>query len=269
MIRDLEEYRYAQSRIKSANLILDVGKPTFGRAYSTYLRTCANVHDYMVVSYPRSSNTAPRLLMSSRDDIPNLYQAVFYKQDPNRSIIMDSPEQGKTLALPALSDKHYSDIYRQSIYYSNGIIDKFGTAYWNNDVCYYVNYYRMDGEAPFSAQDREQLADASDLISNLVARHFASEERTSVPGAQISERNLGRIVRELSPESPLTEREAQVCTLIIMGCSSEAIALRFGIAVGSVMTYRRRAYARLSVVSQNELFALVFARSNASHYGWQ
>lgn len=263
----LEEHRGADKPTGGAvDLILEVGKPTFSRAYSRYLRTYANVHDYMIVAYRRESRDAPRALMSSSPELPIFYRSVFYKQDPNREIIFNSQEQGEVLEFPDFTDDHYSTVYKQSIFQSNGIIDKFCIAIWNNDICYYINYYRMDGSPPFSARDRQLLSEVSDLISNLIARHFESQDAASA--ATLSEQSLKQIVRELSPDSPLTEREVQVCTLILMGCSSEAIALRLGVAVSSVLTYRRRAYERLAIVSQNELFAKVLAQSS-SQPGWQ
>jgi DNA-binding CsgD family transcriptional regulator len=44
---------------------------------------------------------------------------------------------------------------------------------------------------------------------------------------------------------------------ILQGLSSEAIAGRLAISLNSVLTYRRRAYQRLGITSQNELFSLV------------
>jgi DNA-binding CsgD family transcriptional regulator len=43
----------------------------------------------------------------------------------------------------------------------------------------------------------------------------------------------------------------------VTGYSNEAIALDLGLSFHSVRTYRRRAYAKLNVTSQNELFALI------------
>lgn len=57
------------------------------------------------------------------------------------------------------------------------------------------------------------------------------------------------------PELP--ERERQVCARAACGMSVEATALDLGIGKASVLTYRRRAYQRLSVSSPFELSALV------------
>jgi DNA-binding CsgD family transcriptional regulator len=43
---------------------------------------------------------------------------------------------------------------------------------------------------------------------------------------------------------------------VLAGMTSEGIALDLGIALSSVLTYRKRGYARLGVTSQAELFAL-------------
>ncbi len=242
-------------------LILDVGKPGFDAAYSSYLRECADISDYMIASYRPGGNTEPQLLMSSSPELSTLYRAAFYKQDPNRPVMLDQPKDGMVFHFPSLLDStHYSSIYRRAVFQSSGIIDKFGMASWNNGICYYINYYRMHGETPFSNRDRRQLIEVSELLSNLVTRHFEVRQEQAPPSTVFCEPNLEQIVRELSPQSPLTEREAQVCTLILTGCSSEAIALRLGIAVSSVLTYRRRAYERLSIVSQNELFARVLGK---------
>jgi DNA-binding CsgD family transcriptional regulator len=47
-----------------------------------------------------------------------------------------------------------------------------------------------------------------------------------------------------------------VCARILSGYSSEAIASELGISLHSAFTYRKRAYDKLGIASQNELFAI-------------
>jgi DNA-binding CsgD family transcriptional regulator len=54
----------------------------------------------------------------------------------------------------------------------------------------------------------------------------------------------------------LTVRESDVLSRVMLGVSSEGIALDLGIGLNSVLTYRKHACARLGVSSQVELFAL-------------
>ena len=51
----------------------------------------------------------------------------------------------------------------------------------------------------------------------------------------------------------LSRREAEVCARVLYGMSSVGIALDLGISEETVMTYRKRAYARLHLASQREL----------------
>ena len=60
----------------------------------------------------------------------------------------------------------------------------------------------------------------------------------------------------------LSSREVAVCTRLLMGYSNEAIALDLNVSFHSVRTYRRRAYLKLGVTSQNELFSLVLAHKS-------
>lgn len=52
----------------------------------------------------------------------------------------------------------------------------------------------------------------------------------------------------------LTVREADICAHIVMGYATLAISLNLGISINTVATHRKRAYAKLGVSSQTELF---------------
>ncbi len=54
-------------------------------------------------------------------------------------------------------------------------------------------------------------------------------------------------------------RETEVCAAIVQGMTSEAIALKLGISVNTVLTYRKRAYMRLGISCQNELLRFILS----------
>lgn len=58
-------------------------------------------------------------------------------------------------------------------------------------------------------------------------------------------------------EVGLTERERNVCALALAGVSIEGSAYELGIKKSSIITYRKRAYARLGISSLNELFLIL------------
>jgi DNA-binding CsgD family transcriptional regulator len=45
----------------------------------------------------------------------------------------------------------------------------------------------------------------------------------------------------------------------MLGMTSEAIGLKLGISVNTVLTYRKRAYGRLNISCQNELMRLILS----------
>jgi DNA-binding CsgD family transcriptional regulator len=57
----------------------------------------------------------------------------------------------------------------------------------------------------------------------------------------------------------LPRRELDVLARILIGMTTEGIALDLRISENTVLTYRKRAYGRLNVSSQAELFALCVA----------
>lgn len=57
----------------------------------------------------------------------------------------------------------------------------------------------------------------------------------------------------------LTPREAEICARIIMGYSAVAISLNLSISTHTVATHRKRAYAKMGILSLNELFVRYFS----------
>src|SRR5262249_46720277 len=56
----------------------------------------------------------------------------------------------------------------------------------------------------------------------------------------------------------LTPREAEICAGIVLGYTVTGMSLNLNISVNTVATHRKRAYAKMRISSQNELFARYF-----------
>ena len=81
------------------------------------------------------------------------------------------------------------------------------------------------------------------------------------PSRSLSREDLLRRVQQamMDENSLLTQREAEVCTGIVLGYTILGLSLNMGISVNTVATHRKRAYAKLRISSQNELFAHYFS----------
>lgn len=124
----------------------------------------------------------------------------------------------------------------------------------------YQNYYCAAGSNGFSPREAETMARLSDVVAQAVIRHRQLTAMTSdswpLDWAQ-SAACIIQITRLLAQRAPgLARRESEVCARILTGHTTEAIALDLGIAGNSVATYRKRAYAKLGICSQHQLFML-------------
>jgi DNA-binding CsgD family transcriptional regulator len=112
----------------------------------------------------------------------------------------------------------------------------------------------FSGLAGFEQVILVRVAATAPLVTAAILRHHmgTATEQANCCSAQhnsiIGERFLQ------GPFSSLAERERSVCSGIVDGFISEAIAL--GISINSVLSYRKRAYSKLGNTSSNELFAL-------------
>jgi LuxR family transcriptional regulator, activator of tox operons len=145
------------------------------------------------------------------------------------------------------ADVEHSD-YRNECYSSVNLDHRLSIAHARGGATMRVNFYRRLGR-DFSQDEIGRITDVADLVLAAVWRHD-EQDRVPTDEAGLQELFLQRLAG-LSPA--LTERERQVCALSAIGLTSEGIALRLNIGVNTVLTYRKRAYRRLSISSQNEL----------------
>lgn len=114
--------------------------------------------------------------------------------------------------------------------------------------------------AGFSVKEIARIKKMSPLLTSLVARHTALVDAAGVNLEVLRERRLDTLRRVLvQHEAGLTTREADVCAAIVIGYRTDAIAVRLDISPNTVATHRKRAYAKLNISSQTELFGIFFA----------
>ena len=56
----------------------------------------------------------------------------------------------------------------------------------------------------------------------------------------------------------LSPREAEICAMILVGYTTLGISLNLEISINTVATHRKRAYKKLGIATQNELFCKCF-----------
>jgi DNA-binding CsgD family transcriptional regulator len=237
-----------------APMVLAIGLPAFPNALIDALRKVANVGHCMVFAFEEEESARCALGLGNIGIGPDLgaaYAEHFYVADPNREMILEHRSAQQPIALPSFSRRMYTDAYRKLFFEDAKIVDKIATAFWVDRICFYVNFYRTVDQGRFTRPETARLARLVPALTAIVARHCEAEDVAGTTN------KLATLFATTDRFVALTPREKEVCQRILSGYSSEAISAELGVSLHSTFTYRKRAYEKLGISSQNELFAIV------------
>jgi DNA-binding CsgD family transcriptional regulator len=238
-------------------LIEALGRPDFSQRLFQVARKFTDCHT--VTSFAFGGSRSPRLLFAENvGDVPvsrriaKKYIADYWRFDPVNLMATDAVHGAacRTMMIGADDIAHAS--YREHCYAAVKLDNRMTILRATEGNVIRVNIYRGRGNSAFD-RGIEAIAAAGDTLIALLARHDVWAAMAE--GGEDFE-YLDRL-RYICPSLP--KRELEVCALIMRGFSSEAIALKLGISLNTVLTFRRRAYARLRISSQNELMRLVLS----------
>ncbi|CCE06990.1 putative transcriptional regulatory protein (HTH-type), LuxR family [Bradyrhizobium sp. STM 3843] len=235
-------------------VVLAIGQSSFPQVLIEALGAVANVGHCMVFAFDDERSARWALSVGNIGIGPDLgaaYSEHFHVADPNRDAIFAARSGCRHIMLPSFARRMYARAYRKLFFESSEIVDKVACAIWAGSACYYVNFYRTAPQGCFRADERQRLGTVAPLVSAAVARHFQADAPAADPAQK-----LAALFAAHEPLASLTSREKAVCLRILSGYSSEAIAADLGISLNSTFTYRKRAYQKLNIASQNELFGI-------------
>lgn len=187
-------------------------------------------------------------------DVADRYATHFYALDGNRTIIERSPERHSRDAL-VLHQQQSAEIeneaYRAACYAQPNVSDRLSLLVQPMEhVWLSINLYRDSAYGVFQPAELEQVERVAPLFAHAAKSHYALNGQHQQGSAAAM---LAR-VRRVCPA--LTSREVDVLRGTLEGATAAEIALQMGIKPASVVTYQKRAYARLGISSQRQLFAL-------------
>lgn len=239
------------------DLIEALGRPGFPRRLFQVARKFTDCHS--VTSFSFGTARSPRLIFAENiGDVPisrhiaDSYIADFWRFDPANRVASDVAHKDSCRSMVIRADEIPHARYRQHCYAAIKLVNRLTIMRRAGDNVIRLNFYRDRGNRTFD-RGMETVAAAGDTLIALIARHDAwAAKADGGEDFQYMDR-----LRNLCPSMP--QRQLQVCALIVRGFFSEAIALKLGISLNTVLTFRRRAYARLRISSQNELMRLVLS----------
>jgi DNA-binding CsgD family transcriptional regulator len=242
-----------------APAVLAIGRPSFPQVLIEVLRRLADVGHCMVFTFDDERSTRCLLDIGNIPigaDLGLAYSAHFHLADPNRETIFTRRDNSSAVVLPTFARRMYDQKYRKIFFEDSEIVDKFATAIWVESTCFYVNFYRTTAQGRFAPAQIGRLMQLSPAIGAAVARHFQEQVTAQAMPERDPFGKLAGLFASCAPLTRLTEREKEVSLRILAGFSSEAISADLGISLHSTLTYRKRAYDKLGISSQNELFAI-------------
>jgi DNA-binding CsgD family transcriptional regulator len=175
-----------------------------------------------------------------------------YRCDSSFEAVRRESRTGRAVMLRMRADEAPSAEHRDAIYRRHGMLERLSVARAEADGSLLaVNVYRhaQDGECGGASMVEHFGAMASTLIA-AVSRHVEWIGKT----APTSTRDA---LRALCPA--LTGRELDVLERLLRGMTYDGIAADTALSVGTVKTYRARAFERLGIHFKSELFALFVA----------
>jgi len=251
-----------------AGVVRAVGTPKFEDRLMQFLSELVPVDHCAVFTYSETGETGHLFTHSQMPDhdaerLARSYVEKFHTADPNYQTIQEMENVGYHCFNRLDTRQDYDPAYKNHFFDRSGLIDKASSIGRVEDGSVYCNFYRMNSSTVYSDHEWRMLEDIMPLATGLVAKHY---ELARARGHIFLDNGSENIVRKsivhnvISQDSSsfkgLTRRERQVCERILLGFSTIGIGLDLDIAPTSVATYRKRAYAKLEISSQNELFSL-------------
>lgn len=197
----------------------------------------------------------PRLLIAadggqraSAHRIGSKYMREYWELDPANRIIATEPRVGQGATIRMLPQEVEDALYQRDCYQSASLVDRVSIVKCQAGEIVRLNFYRNKAQGRFSDSDLNVLSQFANVLVQIIRKHDTI--RPTLNGEDRYRQYCGRLA-VAAPQ--LTEREIQVCAGIVRGLSSEAIASSLGLSINTILTHRRRAYAKLGISSQNEL----------------
>ena len=200
----------------------------------------------------RLLGVASRVSLSLARSLTRDYVATHHVLDPNYPDLVGGAGRRRILVRrhdPARLD---AAPYQARFYTGAGITDKVSFLWHAAGVGYYVNLYRTVRAGRYSRAEAARLFALARFVAALVRLHGGRRlVQASLGGAggDLAEQLAGLL------DDTLTRRETAVVMRILRGMRTEGIALDLGVKPASVITFRKRAYAKLGIATQAELFA--------------
>lgn len=237
-----------------ATCIEAVERNNFENQLLALLHQAVGIEQCMLFGYSSSGDIDCLLAANQQfprvaDRLAQSYVNGLFRQDPNYahlSRLAGQQENIPTHALTSMQVEAMSPAYRSHLFAFPDLIDKVSLNVAADEGAYYLNLYRGTQSGSFTPANLSCLNSLAPLLASLIRRHY------SIAPARPDQLSS----HEAAILAPLSKREQQLCLYLLRGHTLKTAAAKLDIAFSTTETYRKRAYAKLGVVSKAGLVAL-------------
>ena len=229
-----------------------LGSGEFYPRFFQMMKALAQIDQYMVFEFSPSGDYATCRLahnVESPDlglELASMYLDGAYLDDPLLKELKASVlSQSGAPPCRLMEKRGLPNIYRRRFFNVPNFDTKFSFVVLDRQSqhLFYINFYSKK-EDGFAEGQLDALQQLSSLIGSLLLKHFRDE------------RKQRGVIRSLLA-SGLSEREAQICNMILQGHTAKSTGLELGISESTVITYKKRAFKKLNISRKSELVRFV------------
>jgi DNA-binding CsgD family transcriptional regulator len=190
-------------------------------------------------------------------NVADTYAKSFYALDGNQTIISAvRPEKLDSAVLlhQQASEEILHEGYRAACYHQPDVSGRLSLLLQpSQDIWLSVNLYRDRRRGNIHPSEIALVEAFAPLIAHAAKHHYAlcGQIQTGIPQIMLAR------VRGICPD--LSKRELDVLCGVLEGRTAQEIGELMGVKASSVVTYQKRAYRRLGISSQRQLFAMCLA----------
>ncbi len=231
-----------------AKLVEAVGTEDFGPLLLSTAQSIAHVDElfgYLVVDQHEPEPLISSSLLKGADERVKRYMSHFYQHDPAVREISATKKGDSFVQRISLNDIIPYD-YRDQCFEKPGFSEKLSFGWRADGYLLVLSFYRIKSTDQSALRDLASLANLT--LAIMVKRHAPIDREGLV---ETLERRLVRSFPEL------TAREREVCARSIAGHSAKKIGTELGVAAGTILTYRQRAYQRFGFTGASDFLPLL------------
>ncbi len=235
-------------------LVGAVGRPAFAQEGLAAMNRLLDAGSWSIYQVwpdrePRMHGSASQGVADTTGECFRTYRDQgLYRRDRSFDLVRQQ-RAGDAVLLRMHADEVPNPAHRDAIYVRYAVVERLSLAWTQRDGSLLaINLYHHAHQGRFGALEVERFADAAPVVRAAIERHIELGTATS---------DVRSTLKQRCPA--LTARELDVLVRLADGLTYDGIAADLGLSVGTVKTYRARAFERLGIHFKGQLFSALRA----------